>query len=181
MISVRRDKKVSTIRKRLASVEASQSSITSAENRVKTAQKLLDDITESTRVFELQKSLMISRRRPSTIREDLPELCSLREHLVADQNEQAKYEILRETADTKKTLLRTIQKDFIELLLSSIDEISPFLEGKGDQSRILGKLASPSSISLEQNRNEKEMIIEDRNRILSSSRTARTDIEKLAD
>ncbi|PXF45529.1 DNA repair protein RAD50 [Gracilariopsis chorda] len=173
--------KLSTIRKELVSLEASQSSVTSAENRVKTAQRLLDDITESTCVSELQKSILTNRRRTSTIREDLSELRSLREQLVADQNEQARYEILRETADKKKKILRTIQKDFIELMLSSIDELSPFLEGRGDLSSIREKLASPSSISLEQNRNEKEMIIEVSNRILASSRTAKTDIEKLAE
>lgn len=174
--------KLSGIRKELVSIEASHSSITSAENRVKTAQKLLDDITESARVPELQASISSNRRRISTIREDLSELRSVREHLVADQNEQARYEILRETAEKKRKILQTIQKDFIELLLSSIDEVSPFLEGRDDLSSIREKLVSSVSMTLEQRRNEnKEMITEVSNRILAIGSTVRTELEKLAE
>ncbi|CAN8063542.1 unnamed protein product [Agarophyton chilense] len=168
--------KVSNIRKELASLEESQYSITDAEIKVKTAQKLLDDKSKSRRASELQQSISGGRKKVSNLREDLAVIRDLRKRLATEQGEQSRFDVFVETAERKSKLFATSTEDFVDVLLSSIEELSPFVNEQSELTHAKTCLSSIISDSSHSSAKEsKEVIVESCNRILASYKTVHTD------
>ncbi|KAI0561237.1 P-loop containing nucleoside triphosphate hydrolase [Gracilaria domingensis] len=172
--------KISDIRRELGSLEESRSSIAELENKVKTAERILGEKNESNRVSELEKSISGSRKQASSLRQDLGDIRILREQLAKDQSEQARFDISVETAARKRTAFERLTEDFVDILLSSVDDLLPFVSDRGDLTEAKESLASVASNPSEAGAKEnKEAVMEACNRILASNDVINADATRL--
>lgn len=114
-----------SIRDELHSLEDVQVSIRDVENKLRTAEILYNQKKDTNRSKQIEVDILNSKKKVSTLREDLSVLRRTREQLVQDQSEQARFDVCRETAKKKKKQVYSCLEYFLDVLVSSILELEP--------------------------------------------------------
>lgn len=121
---VNKRKQLTDLRNEIRELEDSQVSVEESQTKLEAAEKLFTEKTKNSSVRKIEDDITKNRRKIVSLREDLSVNRRKREQLVQDQTEQARLELGRETAQTKKKHLASISEEFTELLVSSIDDLT---------------------------------------------------------
>lgn len=112
---------LTAIRNELRSLQVSQSPITDAESKLSAIEKTLQQKNSNNSIKSLEDGIVSDRRSISLLREDLSSARRNRDQLLQDQSEQARLQVSRETAESRKKYMHSLFEDFGEQLVSCID------------------------------------------------------------
>lgn len=138
-------KKIAAIRIELPKRNESDSAIKDAESKFKTVQRVFQEKNENNRVATLELDITNLRKEAAAKKEDLNVLRAVRDELVQNQGEQARYDVCRETEGKRRKRAEDAVEDFAELLLSSISELDE--EGTSNLSDLRGTLREGNTLT----------------------------------
>lgn len=115
---------LTNIRNELRSLQVSQSSVAEAESKLAILEKAFQEKSTNNSIKTLEEGIAKDRRSISLLKEDLTSARRNRDQLLQDQSEQARYQVSRETAESKKKFMFSLFEDFAEQLASCVDVLS---------------------------------------------------------
>lgn len=169
-----------SIREELGSMAISETSIRDAEAKLRTAEALYKEKDRNNRIEELTCQISSRRKEISSRREDLSVLRRLRDQLDEDQSEQARFDFCKETLERKQKQLHSMYENFVDDLLSSVDELGTTDSQQAEQQAINGELSELRSISEEKLGEHRQQLMKLSDRILAKKDVLLQDAERNA-